>query len=261
MLLDDTPVAQALALVWPGLVIERVDSIASTNSELMRRARDGQTRPTLLLARQQTAGRGRLGRQWLSAAGAGAEAESLTFSLSLPLAPLDWAGLSLAVGVSLACSLHPALRLKWPNDLWLDGRKLGGILIETAALDGQRQVIVGVGLNLGRRDGAGLATAPAWLGELLPGINAEGALLRVAAPLLRAIADFEAHGFAPFRAEFERRDALRGAQLALSDGMVGEAQGVNGSGALLVRTSEGLQAVSSAEVSLRGLAASPGSAA
>ena len=70
MLLDDTPVAQALALVWPGLVLERVDSIASTNTELMRRARDGQTRPTLLLARRQTAGRGRLGRQWLSAAGA-----------------------------------------------------------------------------------------------------------------------------------------------------------------------------------------------
>ena len=156
MLLDDTPVAQALALVWPGLVLEQVDSIASTNTELMRRVRGGQTRPTLLLARQQTAGRGRLGRQWLSAAGAGAEAESLTFSLSLPLAPLDWAGLSLAVGVSLAASLHPALRLKWPNDLWLDGRKLGGILIETAALVGQRQVIVGVGLNLGRRDGAGL---------------------------------------------------------------------------------------------------------
>lgn len=252
MPLDVDPVARGLALAWPGLVLEVVDRIDSTNSELMRRARDGCTQPTLLLARQQTAGRGRLGRQWLSATGAGADAASLTFSLSLPLAPRDWAGLSLAVGVSLANSLHPALRLKWPNDLWLDGRKLGGILIETAALDGQRQVIVGVGLNLGQRDRAGLATAPAWLAELLPGINAEAALLRVAAPLLRAIADFEAHGFAPFRTEFERRDALRGAQLALSDGTVGEAQGVNGSGALLVRTSGGLQVVNSAEVSLRG---------
>ena len=261
MPLDDEPVAQALALAWPGLVLERVDRIDSTNSELMRRVRDGHTQPILLLARRQTAGRGRLGRQWLSAAGDGAEAESLTFSLSLPLAPRDWAGLSLAVGVSLAASLHPALRLKWPNDLWLNGRKLGGILIETAALDGQRQVIVGVGLNLGRRDATGLATAPAWLGELLPGINAEGALLRLATPLLRAIVDFEAQGFAPFRAEFERRDALCGAQLALSDGTVGEAQGVNGSGALLVRTTEGLKVVSSAEVSLRGSAASPGRAA
>jgi BirA family biotin operon repressor/biotin-[acetyl-CoA-carboxylase] ligase len=261
MPLDDEPVAKALALAWPGLVLEVVDRIDSTNTELMRRVRVGNTQPTLLLARQQTAGRGRLGRQWLSAEGAGAEAESLTFSLSLPLAPRDWAGLSLAVGVSLAASLHPALRLKWPNDLWLDGRKLGGILIETAAVDGQRQVIVGVGLNLGRRDATGLATAPAWLGELLPGMDAAGALQCVAPPLLRAIADFELLGFAPFRAQFEQRDALRGAQLTLSDGTVGEAQGVDGSGALLVRTTEGLKAVSSAEVSLRGSVASPGSAA
>lgn len=258
MPLDDEPVAKALALAWPGLVLERVDRIDSTNSELMRRVRDGHTQPTLLLARQQTAGRGRLGRQWLSAAGAGAEAESLTFSLSLPLAPRDWAGLSLAVGVSLADSLHPALRLKWPNDLWLDGRKLGGILIETAALDGQRQVIVGVGLNLGWRDGAGLARAPAWLGELLPGIDALGVLQRVAPPLLRAIADFELRGFAPFRTQFEHRDALRGAQVVLSDGTVGEAQGVNDTGALVLRNAQGLQVVSSAEVSLRGPVVTPG---
>ena len=258
MPLDDEPVAQALALAWPGLVLEVVDSIDSTNSELMRRARDGYTQPILLMAQQQTAGRGRLGRQWLSAAGTGADAASLTFSLSLPLTPRDWAGLSLAVGVSLADSLHPALRLKWPNDLWLDGRKLGGILIETAAVDGQRQVIVGVGLNLGWRDAQGLATAPAWLGELLPGMDAAGALQRVAPPLLRAIADFERRGFAPFRIQFEQRDALRGAQIALSDGTVGEARGVNDSGALLVHSAQGLQTVSSAEVSLRAPVAPPG---
>jgi BirA family biotin operon repressor/biotin-[acetyl-CoA-carboxylase] ligase len=252
------PVAQALVRAWPGLLMEVVDSIDSTNAELMRRTRDGLTQATLLVARQQTAGRGRLGRQWLSAAGGAAEADSLTFSLSLPLAPHDWAGLSLAVGVSLAESLHPELRLKWPNDLWLDRRKLGGVLIETAGVDGRRQAVIGVGINLGWRDGAGLARAPAWLGELLPGIDAPGALLRVAEPLLRAIADFEALGFAPFRALFEQRDALCGTVVTLSDGTVGEARGVNGSGALLVRTAQGLQEVSSAEISLRGPAGAMG---
>ena len=69
----------------------------------MRRARAGRTEPVLLVAEQQTAGRGRLGRGWHSGAG-----DSLTFSLGLPLAPADWSGLSLAVGVSLAESLHPA---------------------------------------------------------------------------------------------------------------------------------------------------------
>ncbi|MCK7493397.1 MAG: hypothetical protein MZW92_19855 [Comamonadaceae bacterium] len=86
--------------------------------------------------------------------------QSLTFSLALPLAPADWSGLSLAVGVSLADSLHPQVRLKWPNDLWLDQRKLGGILVETASHgDGQlqRTVVIGVGINIARPDSAQVA--------------------------------------------------------------------------------------------------------
>ena len=256
MAADYQPVAQALAQHWPGVSLEVCDSLDSTNSELMRRARAGQVQPTLLVARQQTAGRGRLGRQWLSGTGltdadANGECASLTFSLGLPLAPASWSGLSLAVGVSIAASLHPELRLKWPNDLWLHQRKLGGILIETAALDEGRQAIVGVGINLGSRDGTGLARAPAWLEELLPGIDAPQALLRMAAPLIQAIRDFELRGFAPFQSGFAQRDALMGAPLTLSDGTCGVAQGVNAEGALLLRTAEGLQAITSSEVSLR----------
>src|SRR4051812_25393713 len=94
----------------------------------MRRARAGEMDPVLLVAERQTSGRGRLGRGWRSAPG-----ESLTFSLGLKLGPADWSGLSLAVGVSLAETLHPRIQLKWPNDLWVGDRKLGGILIETAS--------------------------------------------------------------------------------------------------------------------------------
>ena len=94
----------------------------------MRRARAGRLEPVLLVAETQTAGRGRLGRQWHSGARAG---EVLTFSLGMPLRMADWSGLSLAVGVSVAQSLHPSLQLKWPNDVWLQERKLAGILIET----------------------------------------------------------------------------------------------------------------------------------
>ena len=124
-------IRDALAPLLPGCRVEVLAEVASTNSELMRRARDGQTEPTLLVAERQTAGRGRLGRAWHSGRG-----DALTFSLGLPLAPADWSGLSLAVGVSVAESLHPQLRLKWPNDLWLDDRKLAGILIETASSGG-----------------------------------------------------------------------------------------------------------------------------
>ena len=251
---DYQPVAHALAQHWPAVSLEVCDSLDSTNSELMRRARAGQVHPTLLVARQQTAGRGRLGRQWLSGTGSadpeGAGA-SLTFSLGRPLTPVSWSGLSLAVGVSIATSLHPALRLKWPNDLWLHERKLGGILIETAAFDGARHAIVGVGINLGARDDNGLARAPAWLGELLPGMGAPQTLLRIAAPLLQAVRDFELRGFAPFQPGFAQRDALMGEPLTLSDGTCGIAQGVNAEGALLLRTADGLQAITSSEVSLR----------
>ena len=255
---DYQPVAQALTKHWPGVSLEVCDSLDSTNSELMRRARAGHVQPTLLVARQQTAGRGRLGRQWLSGTSSGAadgEGASLTFSLGLPLAPASWSGLSLAVGVSIAASLHADLRLKWPNDLWLHQRKLGGILIETTTLDGRRHAIVGVGINLGARGDNGLARAPAWLEELLPGIDGPEALLRIAAPLLQAIRDFELWGFAPFQAGFARRDALMGAPLTLSDGACGIAHGVNADGALLMRTPDGLQAITSSEVSLRAVLA------
>src|SRR6478735_3053431 len=119
---------EAVAPILSGFTVEVLPQVDSSNSELMRRSRLGQSDPVLLVAETQTAGRGRLGRQWQSQAG-----DSLTFSLGMLLRPSDWAGLSLAVGVTLADALHPDVRLKWPNDLWLADRKLGGILIETAS--------------------------------------------------------------------------------------------------------------------------------
>ena len=144
---------EQLAPRLPGLSVEVVARIASTNSALLDRARvasqarvlaEGSAvalvrrstesqafgrraadlQPCLLVAEHQTAGRGRQGRPWQSVAGA-----SLTFSLALPLHPADWSGLSLAVGVALADALDPIegtqagtpprIGIKWPNDLWL----------------------------------------------------------------------------------------------------------------------------------------------
>ena len=242
-------IEQAIAPDLPGIHFEVLAQIDSSNSELMRRARDGQTQPVLLLAEQQSAGRGRLGRQWSS---------DFSFSLGLPLAPDDWSGLSLAVGLSIVQSLHPDLQLKWPNDLWWQGRKLAGILIETASFGSSRYVVVGVGINIRPRAGAGLATPPAWLQELLPDIDTTEALLKIAAPLVRTIKVFEQHGFAPFQAEFNRHDALRNVAVTLSNGTAGIAQGVDRRGALQLETAQGLIRVTSAEVSVRPLAASSG---
>lgn len=248
---------QAVAPALPGFTVELLPTIDSTNSELMRRSRAGLHEPVLLVAQEQTAGRGRLGKPWTSPPG-----HSLAFSLGLPLAPADWSGLSLVVGVSLAESLHPDLRLKWPNDLWLDGRKAGGILVETAsageAPGAPRMVIVGVGLNIARPPASVLSAAgalppvqPAGLAECRMGLTDGEALEAVVPPLVRDLLAFASLGFGAFAARFARRDALRDRELVLSDGTQGTGQGVGADGSLRVMTAQGLREISSAEVSVR----------
>ena len=250
---------QAVVPQLPGFTCEALPLVDSTNTELMRRFKAGQSEPTLLVAEQQSAGRGRLGRQW-----EGRRGDSLTFSLGLPLAPVDWSGLSLAVGVSLAESLDPAselqhrIALKWPNDLWLvqknAERKLAGILVETAISGGQRYVVIGVGINVRAIEMLPLgkpAIAPGCLQELQPGADVASTLERVLLPLVHAVQAFEAFGFAPFQARFARRDVLAGRQVALSDGTLGQAHGVTQTGALLVHTSAGMKEITSSEVSVR----------
>lgn len=253
---------EAVAPGLPGFSVEVLGEIDSTNSELMRRARAGLLDPSLLVAMSQTAGRGRRGKTWVSAPG-----DSLTFSLGLPLAPAEWSGLSLAVGVSLADSLHPEVRLKWPNDLWWQGRKVGGILVETATIGasqgGGRCVVVGVGLNLATpvlpdlpapSEGAAAsmpAVPPAGLRECLPGLDAGALLLRLLPPLVRDLQAFEALGFDAFAQRFAQRDALSGQTVRTSDGLEGTACGVGADGSLRLLTANGMRDISSAEVSVR----------
>ena len=244
-----------LAAALPGATVEVCARIDSTNTELMRRARAGAAAPVLLVAEQQSAGRGRLGRLWQG----GAPGAALSFSLGLPLAPRDWSGLSLAVGLALAEALHPAIGLKWPNDLWWQDRKLAGILVETAVAPAQaaRQVVIGVGLNIAPRPGEGFSTPPAALQELLPGVDAPAALARILAPLVQAVRRFEQAGFAPLAPRFNARDVLARRPVRLSDGTEGVACGVGPDGALQVDTAHGRREVSSAEVSVRPAAPPP----
>jgi BirA family biotin operon repressor/biotin-[acetyl-CoA-carboxylase] ligase len=264
---------QQLEPLLPGLSIEVLPTATSTNTLLLDRARGASDRqPCLLVAEEQTAGRGRLGREWRSRAGA-----SLTFSLALPLAPADWSGLSLAVGLALAEALDPTadgaaprIGLKWPNDLWLIdgpvgsglGRKLGGILIETVGSAAQRLAVIGVGLNLQPQDDAGLSQGHASLQELAAPAGAPQVLARVAGPLLRALLRFQAEGFAPLAAAYDRRDVLRGRAVTTTwAGLpAGQAEGVDAQGALLVRHG-GLHRVFSGEVSVRLPALAPAAAA
>ena len=241
---------------------------------LRRRADDVQ--PCLLVAEHQTAGRGRLGRAWHASAGA-----SLSFSLALNLSPQDWSGLSLAVGLALADALDPAselapptpqIGLKWPNDLWWwnapsapgalatpeigphDGRKLGGILIETVGIGEHRMCVVGVGLNVAPQPDDGPSAGSACLQELILGISAPAALAQVAEPLVRALLKFEKQGFAPLAADFARRDVLAGHAVSTTSPGVpgGVAVGVDDRGGLRVRAAGGVvHTLVSGEVSVR----------
>jgi BirA family transcriptional regulator, biotin operon repressor / biotin---[acetyl-CoA-carboxylase] ligase len=257
-----------LATELPGLQVQVQMSVDSTNTRLLERCRalDGAPfEPHLLIAEDQTAGRGRLGRTWISAPGA-----SLTFSLAMLLPRAELSGLSLAVGVALAEALDvpgaapPRVLLKWPNDLWLRGapgdahpvgRKLGGVLIETASCGAQRIGVIGVGLNVLPLAVPDPSSGVACLQEIDPRISAPQALHRLALPLVRALRRFQSEGFAAFEQAFARRDLLFGHDVAAA-ALHGVAQGVvASSGALRLRCGVGAHVqwhdIVSGEVSVR----------
>lgn len=249
MTVFDATLAGLSQLLGPGLVLRAVAETGSTNTDLLEACRQA-PQAQLLVAERQTAGRGRLGRSWSACAG-----DSLTFSLAWPWAgsPLD--GLSLAVGLALADALDPPgpagpqLRLKWPNDLWLDGdRKLGGVLIESLSQGGAPVcVVLGVGLNLRAPaldvPTAGLQTLDArWTAPL--------ALAAVVPPLVELLRSWTGWN-AAHRQAYAARDALAGRTVAGS-GWRGVAEGIGPQGELLLRDAQGQrQAVRAGEVSLR----------
>jgi BirA family biotin operon repressor/biotin-[acetyl-CoA-carboxylase] ligase len=261
---------EQISPVLSNFTVEVLPEIDSTNTELMRRAKAGQIEPILLVAEKQTAGRGRLGREWHDLAQRDETLPALTFSLGLPLSPINWSGLSLAVGLSIANSLHADLGLKWPNDLWLNDRKLAGILIETFAVGNQRFVVIGVGINITKPQidqqmgqtlpAPQLRRPPAWLQELIPNTSAPDALLRIAPDLVKTLLVFAAQGFAPFQTRFNQRDVLRNRQISVDDNLAdannrtsGIALGVNRNGELEIQTAQGKKTINSSEVSVRPL--------
>lgn len=259
---------EQIAPILPNFTVEVLPEIDSTNTELMRRAKAGQIEPILLVAEKQTAGRGRLGRDWHDLAKRTETLPALTFSLGLPLSPLNWSGLSLAVGLSIATSLHADIGLKWPNDLWLcegnSDRKLAGILIETCAVGSQRYVVIGVGINIVAPSldpsaaQAALRTPAAWLQELLPTITAQGALENIILALVQDILQFEQHGFSPFQKRFNALDVLKLRKVSVSasnptEVLEGLGMGVNAVGELLVQTEQGQVTINSSEVSVKPL--------
>jgi BirA family transcriptional regulator, biotin operon repressor / biotin---[acetyl-CoA-carboxylase] ligase len=192
-----------------------------------------------LFAERQSAGRGRRGRCWTSPLAA-----NLYFSVSrrfhTPMARMG--GLSLAVGVALAeavASLGVAgARVKWPNDVWVAGRKLAGVLIETGGeLGGPVDAVIGVGLNVMMPAEQGAGIGQAWTDLAREGgVSDRNRVAAVAlGALLPALEQFDREGLGAFLERFSRLDALEGeaVEVVLSQGRVqGRALGVTADGAL-----------------------------
>lgn len=245
----------AAAIVLPGVEVRVVERCSSTNDLVLKCPLASSI---LIAAEEQTAGRGRRGRRWHSAPGAG-----VTFSLGRRIRrPVrELAALSLVAGVAAARALRAlgvrAAGLKWPNDLVVDGAKLGGILVETRS-QGDRasqgvHAVIGIGINCRRTPGleTRLRRRIAWLEQYVE-IPRNLLIQRIALALLEALDAFETHGLGTLRAQWEAMDAHAGQRLRvrLADGrtLSGIASGLTEEGSLQLRTRRGVRAVTSGRV-------------
>lgn len=261
-LLDPARIATLLGPAARRFNVEAIAECPSTNTLLM--ARTAAPSGAVLVADRQTAGRGRRGRQWMSAQHDATA--SLTFSLLWRLPPgVAPAGLALAVGLALARASDrlgaAGVMLKWPNDLLADAGdglgKLGGILIELSGGRDGMTAVIGIGLNLAPPDLP--PTEPRAVGLSALGRRVETDRHRILATLLQALLPaldgFTAHGFAPLRAAWEARNAFAGQAVRLLEDGGGETHGrclgVDDDGALRVDTDRGVVRWLAGDVSLR----------
>ncbi|MBL8612989.1 MAG: biotin--[acetyl-CoA-carboxylase] ligase [Myxococcales bacterium] len=234
------------------------DETASTNDDAKRAAKEGAPAGSLFLAESQTAGRGRMGRTWLSARG-----ENLLFSLVVRpnCPPSRVPPLALVAGLAVRDAVAKVVgegevKVKWPNDVLVRGKKIAGVLVESTVVGSRVDaVIVGIGVNVLSRDLpeaiASIATSVALeLPAGAPPPDRAAILVDVLAGLDRDLGHVAARGLGLVHARLGRADALRGRRVAGELG-AGTAEGVDTDGRLLVRDDAGvLHRWSSGEVTL-----------
>ena len=234
--------------------------VDSTNSVAMSRAQAGM-RSYLCTAEQQTEGRGRRGRVWQSPFG-----RNLYFSLvwTFEGGACVLEGLSLAVSVAVVGALNAmgveGLRVKWPNDILFEDKKLAGILLEmTGDAEGPCKLVVGVGINISMLQSDAQEIDQPWvnLDDISSGLPKRsevlGAIINALVPLLSS---YEGLGFSAYRDVYLSLDAYKGRPVYIKQGarvVIGRSAGVDDTGALLMATDQGLQVFTGGEISLRRL--------
>ncbi len=240
--------------------LEIHQSIESTNACLLDQMSSDRTSGQACLAEQQTAGRGRRGRQWVSPFGSNIY---LSLLWEFTLGPAQLSGLSLAAGLSIVRSLETVgiseIGLKWPNDVYWRERKLAGLLLEvTGESDGPSSVVLGIGINTGMTASQGESIDQPWvsLREITGGNNISRNRLTglVLSNLLQAMHEFEQDGLQPLLNEWQRYDLYHNCPVTLHYGkrsINGVHRGIDATGALLLDHDGEIEPFHGGEVSLR----------
>ncbi len=258
--LTDAEIARHLADLNTAYDVRILESVDSTNSFLMAEALRGAPDGTVIVAEHQQAGRGRRGRSWYAAPGA-----SLTFSVlwRFESGLQAISGLSLAVGVAIARALNRhsryPVRLKWPNDVLVDYRKLAGILIEVQGdMHGAAFAVAGIGLNVRLRESQRdrIDQAVIDLEEMGVTIDRNRLLADCLRELHEVVGLFRQAGFAALQEDWRRHDAYTGKPVSLhlpdNQKVYGVAAGVDAAGAFVLNAQDGTQhTFSGGEISLR----------
>ncbi|MGB2990087.1 MAG: biotin--[acetyl-CoA-carboxylase] ligase [Candidatus Zixiibacteriota bacterium] len=234
-------------------------SVGSTNRLGFRLAEAGAKEGTLIVADEQTKGKGRMGRGWYSPPGLGLWI-SLILRPNVP--PFKAPGLSICAGLALAQTIRKLTgldaKVKWPNDCLINGLKVGGILLELSAeLDRTNFVVAGIGVNVNHLPKDFPKNLSARATSIRIEWGEEVSRVKLLAAFLHRFEsiylDFKKKGLAPQRALIKRFSSLLGRKVAVKFGgekIEGMAQDIDDNGSLLIRTASGERAVRAGEVTV-----------
>ena len=256
-------------------ILERVTETKSTNDDLLTRWRAGELiDPVARITQIQTAGKGRVGRVWISN-----PQDTMCFSLAFPFdrRPGELSGLSLVIGLAVISGIAAALRLsesdlyaqglrlKWPNDLLLNNAKLGGILIEGGQTNPSAPtwMIIGVGINLRNAsdieksldDTVKVGALDQLISDTVELPETDYLWLKLIESFEKYLTEFNHHGFNHFQHAWKRWDAFQGQAVCISgagtEAIHGYCEGVDHTGALLLKQDGKIITVHAGDVSLR----------
>ncbi len=259
-LLDEETLQQAANL--NNHLFKQVTVLTSVDSTADFLAQQWKKQPgvgQVCIAEHQTSGRGRKGRPWVSPFGA-----NLYFSIGveLPLGLSALGGLSLAVGICLCQTLNRfaenQIRIKWPNDLLVDDKKLAGILVEASGESSDKSFLnIGVGVNWNMLNEQGKAVDQPWINLkklVVEGTSRNDILADILTSLDGALIDYLNNGFCRFASKWSELSAMYQQKVVLHlphQQIEGIEVGVESNGALKLETVEGVKVFHSGEVSLR----------